>query len=162
MASLSLLLFALIAVVGGLIYFHGKLKKATATVIVLAIALVGLYIFTTLSELILSYLGFETGFPSPHTGYYLYQSVIYIFFGMLLLAAFRYLGKGAESKEVSYAFWWIGVVLLISGALDLLIETFTRVPMMELKLLLAVVLFALMILAATKYRKKFFGKEEKK
>lgn len=160
MASISLLLLGFLAVLIGLIYFYGKTKKITGSVVVIVISLVGLYIAVTFSDVVLSRFGFVTGFPSAETGYYLYQSFIYLFLGFAMLGTHYYLLKETQSKEVSYAFWWDGVVLLITGALDLLIETFTRIPMMEFRLFLAMILLAILVVLATKYRERLFGKKE--
>lgn len=160
MASISLLLFGFVAVVAGLIYFYNKMRKVTGSIIVLVIGLLGLYVGVTFSDLILSYMGLETGFPDADSGYYLYQAFIYIFIGLGMLGAHYYILKETPGKEVSYAFWWVGLVLLISGAFDLLIETFIRLPLMELKLFLAIVMMIIVVAIATKYRDKFFGKKE--
>ena len=160
MASISLLLIGFLAVLAGLYHFNNKLQKFTGSVVVIVIALVVLYISVTFADLILSRLGFSTGFPSPEKGYYLYQAFIYILIGLVMLAVHYYLLKEISSKEVSYAFQWNGIVLLLSGGLDSLIETFIRIQLLEFRLFLAILLLIVLIFVATKYRDRFFGSKE--
>ncbi len=160
MASISLVLLGFLAVVAGLLFFYHKTKKGAGSVIILVIGLVGLYIGVMLSDVVLSRMGLETGFPRPDTGYYLYQSFLYVFIGLSMLGTHYYLLKEMQGKEISYAFWWTGLVLLISGGMDLLIETFVRIPMMEFRLFLAIIVLGVLVFIANRYRDKFFGKKE--
>ena len=158
MASISLILLAFIGLFVGIKYFNSKLKELTGSVIIVVTGLVGLYILVTIADLFLSYAGFETGFPSANTGYYLFQSFIYIILGLIAIGIYYYILKDTDSREISYAFWWMGLIILASGCLDLLIETVMRVPSTELKLFVALIIFAVMIGVSMKYKKKLFGK----
>jgi hypothetical protein len=160
MASISLLVLGFIALLGGFAYFYNKLKRVTGSVVVLVIGLVALYITVTLSDLFLSYAGFETGFPDTTTGYYFYQAFIYIGLGIVMLGSHYFLLRETQSKEVSHAFWWCGLVLLVSGGLDLLVEAFIRLPLMEIRLFIAIVVLVVLIFIASKYRNLLFGKKE--
>ena len=161
MASISLLLIGFLAALWGVIHFNDKLKNFTGSIVVIVIGLVGLYVGVTFSDVVLSNLGFETGFPNPERGYYLYQSFIYIFLGAVMLGAFFYLLKDTKAKEVSHAFWWIGTVMMIAGGLDLIIETFVRVEILEFKLMLGIVLLIALLIMATKYKDRLFERKEK-
>lgn len=161
MASISLLVLGFGAAIGGLIYFWKKIKTISGSAIILVIGLVGLYVAVTGTDIVLDRVGsFETGFPYGSTDYYLYQAFIYIGLAVPILLVHHFMLKDKLSGEISYAFWWIGLVLGLSGGLDLLIETFRRVEAMELRLCVAIFLLIGLIGVAIVYKDKFFSKKE--
>jgi hypothetical protein len=162
MASISLLLFGTIAVLAGFFYFYYKKHmNITGSIMVTVIGLVGLYLAVTFCDIILAGFGFETGFPKPETGYYLYQAMSYIILGIIFLGSHFYLLRETSSKEISHAFWWVGAVLLIVGGLDLLVDIFLRIPVAELRFFIALLVLAVLVFVATKYRDTIFGKKAK-
>jgi|GEM_PF-5518729 len=163
MASVSLIILGFLAVIAGVIYLSYKQKMSLlGSVLVVVIGLVGLYIAVTFSDIVLSYAGFdETGFPYPDDGYYLYQAFIYIILGLLMLGSHKYLLKGMQSKEISFGFWWASLVLLVTGGLDLLIDTFIRVPSAEVRFFIGLLVLVTLLFIGTKFRKQIFGRGEK-
>ena len=159
MASLMMYPIVIIAMIAALVVYYKRFGVLGSVVIVVTGCL-GVYIGMAFSDVVLSVFGYEPGFPSSETGYYLYQGAIYMMMGVVLLSFYYALMK--EQKELGKVFLFSSSVLLFTGVLDLVLDILFRIDLPILRLFIGLLLFGIMIFVFYKFKDRIFRKSEMK
>lgn len=158
MASLLIFPLAFFGLIIGFYVFYKRLGLA-GSAISIVIGIVSLYIALNISDIILSVFGYSYSdpFPPGGGGYYSSQALIFILLGGLMLSVYYFILR--EQKELSQGFLFSSVILLLTGAMDLVIDTLMRNNDPIARLFIA--LLVLGIILAIAYMKKgtLFRKE---
>ncbi len=159
MASFMIYAVVIIAILIALVAYYKKFG-VLGTVVVVVTGCLGVYIGMAFSDVILSAFGYEPGFPSSETGYYLYQGAIYMMIGVILLSLYQALMR--EQKELGKVFLFSSSVLLFTGALDLILDILFRINEPILRLFIGLLLFGIMIFVFYKFKDRLFRKTVEK
>lgn len=166
MITLCFFPILILGFIAGFAYFYNKTKKVLGSVLILLIGLISAYAVSLVADMIITMLGFATRNvdlfyrPEGAIGIITVQSIIFIGCGLVGLFVHYYLLKDSKATEVSFGFWWMAIVLLLSGGFDMAIEVIRVVNSPILQLCLTVGILMALILVAVKFRDRIFKQKE--
>jgi hypothetical protein len=166
MVSFCIFPVAVLAFFAGLAYFYMKTKQVLGSVLMILIGLIGIYAVSLVADMTLAMFGFDQTyqdfFRAENVGATMIQAGVYFAFAFVALLTHYFLLKENKAIEASYGFWWMAIVLFLSGGLDLMLEIFIVVNSMMLRLCFAIGILIVLVFVTTKFKDRIFKQPEGK